>query len=92
MHSCLWNGFLIVLCGFLSSYFHSLGASDSIPGSVMYSKFLSWPNREKAILTREETGGKNDVPHPTLASDLPVEVAGHIARDAAGQGIQQDGC
>lgn len=55
-------------------------------------KFPTWPTRERAVLTREETGGKNDVPHPTLASDLPVEVAGHVARDAAGQGVQQDGC
>ena len=44
------------------------------------------------VLTREKTGRENDVPHPALASNLPVEVAGHIARDAAGQGIQQDGC
>lgn len=47
---------------------------------------------EGPVLTREETGGKNDVPHPTLASNLPVEVAGHVARDAAGQGIQQYSC
>lgn len=66
--------------------------SDSVPGSVIQSKFLSQPNRERTVLTREETGGENDVPHPTLASNLPVEVAGHIARDAASQGIQQDGC
>lgn len=63
----------------------------------MCCKFLNpqspgQPTRERAVLTREEAGGENDVPHPTLASNLPVEVAGHVARDAAGQGIQQDGC
>ena len=61
---------------------------DEKAGSMMCSKFLNWPTRERAVLTGEETGGENDVPHPTLASDLPVEAAGHVARDAASQGIQ----
>lgn len=86
MYSCLLNGFLWPIFILLKPHF------DSIPGSMMHSKCLSWSTRERAVLTREETGGENDVPHPTFASDLPVEVAGHVARDAAGQGIQQDGC
>ena len=53
---------------------------------MMCSKFLSWPARKGAVLTREETRGESDVLHPTLASDVPVEVSGHIARGAVSQG------
>lgn len=43
-------------------------------------------------LTGEERRGEDDVPHPALAVDLRVEAARHIARHAAGQSVQDDGC
>lgn len=43
------------------------------------------------MLTGEERRGEDDVPHPALAVDLRVEAAGHVARHAAGQGVQHDG-
>ncbi len=43
-------------------------------------------------LTGEERRGEDDVPHPALAVDLRVEAARHVARHAAGQSVQDDGC
>jgi len=60
---------------------------------MMCFKFLSlgWPTREREVSPREEDSSENDIPHPPFNSDLPIEVAGHVSRDAAGRGIQQDG-
>lgn len=44
------------------------------------------------MLTREEWGGENNVPHPSLAIDLCVKAAGDISWHAACQSIEDNCC
>ena len=66
---------------------------------VLYELFITlllqsvkWSRTPLIGLTGEERRGEDDVPHPALAVDLCVEAARHVARHAAGQRVQDDGC
>lgn len=57
-----------------------------------YNHSVKWSQTPFIWLTREETWGEDDVPHPVMAIDLCVKAARDVPWHTAGQSIQDDSC